>query len=1415
MIFLSHSTKDDPIANGIRQALESLGVEVWTDSQRLTGGDPLTPMVMEAIDRSEHVLAILSTNAINSPWVAKEIKHALAQRKKVIPVLLPPIEPSALPLWFAEEPVGLKLSIAPGGLAAVLPELLAALGLRQPTDKIAALQAHLAPIADLTLKLTDLSIDIWDGKRRAAATATLIYSPPDGGPEVESQRYRFTAPLGVIEADDLSWYLERYINWPSGIFQERARRIEAALPKWGCLLYGSLNVEVCSAILYAWKSAPGDAERRFTVKVDKQLIVGASDAQQKESHEAATLLLSLPWELIHDDSGYLFQGAHGVRVRRSLPNRNPWPALATKPPIRVLLVSPRPEDESAAYIDHRVSARPLVEALCVLGDLAEFTILNPPTFRALEEELERAEANPYHVVHFDGHGVYVREHSLGALCFEDPADSAKLERRRSQLINADQIAAVIRDHRVPLFFLQACQTAKNEDDPSASVAGRLLENGVASVVAMSHSVLVETARRFATTFYTDLLSGKRVGQAMLGAQRTLKSDTLRGRVLNIELRLEDWFVPVLFQEEQDPQLIRELPAEEVRAITQQQRVLALGEVPPAPAYQFQGRSRELLQAERLLARERYLVIEGEGGEGKTALAAELARWLVLTRRFERAAFVRLDLDGDSRKILFSIGAQLVPNYVARAAQDENLAWQLVERSLAEHLSVIVLDNVESVLEPPPNSATRLAFDSDTLSTILDLCQKLAQTGHTHLVFTSREPLPDPFDKNRLKIGRLGHLDAIRLVSLVLGTDSGDVESEQDIEALVDAVGCHARALVLLAGEVAAMGVRRATENLHQLMVTLEQKHPGERERSLLASVQLSLRRLPAETRQKIRPLGVFQGGGALPAIAGVLGFDAREAFAFARELVGVGLAEQLPFGYLRFDPALAPVLLDEMNTGERDSARAAWAKHVTVEIGILYEQQFKNANLAYTNCLYDLPNLLAALAWSAKVDKPERVVNLAARLEALITDLNRPKALASTIALRVNAAQRLGGWSHAQFVAQQAAVERMLEQRDHAGAVRAARALLQKADEAAYPGAAHDAANAQWILGRSLSMSGATAAALSYLDQGVRSFEMLGETRMANVVLTDKADCLTNLRRYDEAAAAYEEATALYRQIGDLRSVAVGQTQLATVRCSQGRYGDALKLYSEALGIFNELGHGSNVATVWHRIGMVCEQTGQSDPAEHAYQESLKIRIQTDDASGEAQTLNQLGNLYSALGRSEDAVRCYRQTADLRVRLRDLRGEGIARHNLGAGLVVLRRYDEARIELERAIACKKPFGHGVTPWTTFANLSNLEALVGNESSAQNARDQALQTYLAYRRDGGVPQNRKGELIARDPAGALRAFQESIDRSPSLRAFIRPLQAILAGSRDKTFADDPELSYDDAVELLLLMERLQSASGADA
>jgi len=1410
MVFISHSTKDDRVVADIRKALERLGVEVWTDSQRMAGGDLLTPTVQDAISQASHVLAILSANAVNSPWVRKEIDHALELKKKVIPVMLPGIEPAALGLWFREEPVGVKLAIGSGGVSAALPSLLAAVDEIAPGEIVASIRADLAPIADLVLELGDPGISVADRVRRATANARLTYRPADGGRDVEGRRYRFTAPLGPIEADELTWYLERYINWPSGVFQDRARGIEESLPKWGRSLFDTLNTDAARNALEAWKAASAGVERRFTVKVDRELV-DATEQRQAEADEGATLLLALPWELIHDGEGYLFQGTRGVRVRRSLPNRNPQQALATEPPIRALLVSPRPEDESADYIDHRISAKPVVGALTALGDLAEFKVLEPPTFAGLERELESA---PYHVVHFDGHGVYDSEHGLGALCFENPADEQKVAGRRSELVTADRVAEVIRDRRVPLFFLDACQSAKTATDPSASVAGRLLESGVASVAAMSHSILPETARRFVSAFYQDLMSGKRVGQAMLSGQRALKADTFREKVFTGDLHLEDWFVPVLFQEELDSQLVREIQAEDVRTIEERERRLALGKIPEEPQHTFVGRSRQLLAAERVLARERYVVLLGAGGEGKTTIAAELARWLVLTRRFERGAFAALDQSGDARKMLYAIGDQLVPNYASRAGQDQSLEWQLVERALGEQRAVIVIDNMESVLAPPAGSEAAALFEPEVLKGILDVCRRLAETGRTRLIFTSREALPEPFSRHVLKIGRLDKWEAIRLVGEVLGkenlmphaADAG--ESEAEVEALVEAIGCHARSLVLLAREVAASGVRRATERIRDLMAKLEAEHPGDREQSLLASAELSLRRLPAETRRRIGPLSVFHGGASLIGISLALQLEQEQAVSLVRELEDVGIAEMGEYGYVRFDPAL----LGQLDGEECEAARVAWAEAIAAEVEYLYGERFKDAHLAQNLALLDLPNLVSALEYLASVESPERVINFAAGLEFLIAALNRPKALARVVEIRTEAAERVSDWSHARFLAEGAAVERLEEQGRYEESVRAAGALYantQAAGETAYDEAAYDGAMAQFTLGRALLKSGAAGEALGHVHEARERFKSLGRFRMANVALTDNADCLTDLGRYDEAAAAYEESIRVAAQLEDARQGAVVRGQLAMVRMLQKRYVEALELSAEARNTFQELGEPRSVAVAWHLIGMVHKEADEYEAAEAAYQESLKIKVQLGDRGEEATTLVELGNLYSLVERREDAVRFYCHAVEVFVEMRDPRSEGSARNNVADELVNLKRYDEARVELERAIECKKPFGHVAEPWTTFAILSNLEREVRNETAARQARDKAIQAYLAYRRAGGESQSEAGPLCS-----LVSEHLTELSRDPGARALVQALEAVLAGSRDVRLADDPNIPYDAGAELLLLIESLPAqATGA--
>ncbi|MGH7598229.1 MAG: CHAT domain-containing protein, partial [bacterium] len=934
-------------------------------------------------------------------------------------------------------------------------------------------------------------------------------------------------------------------------------RIEKQLPQWGQDLYkAALSDTVAAEALNAWKKKADGTERRFSVLVDSDPPSNADDETRKATLEAASSMLALPWELLHDGAGYLFRGKHAVAVRRRLPNRAPQEVRPTSLPIRILLVSPRPEDESTTYIDHRVSAKPLVEAVERLGELATLTVLTPSTLSALRQELQRArDANQsYDVLHFDGHGLYDREHGLGALCFEDPKDRDKLGHRAMQLVHAHDLTSDLRDYRIPLIFLEACQSAKVEADPTASVAAKLLEQGVASVVAMSHSVLVETARRFVEAFYRKLASGSRIGQAMLAGQEALAGDTWRGKIMGAgELHLHDWFVPVLYQEEQDPQLVTSLPVERVQHLQAQQRQLSLGSLPETPPHKFHGRSRQLLALERLLHDQNYAVVRGQGGAGKTTLAVELARWLVASKRFGHAAFVSLENVHDARAVLDSLGRQLLPeaaNYSVAQYKNLNEALQPVERSLQDAATIIVLDNLESILPDSSGVAPAAAAPVDEL---FALCQKLL-TAHpaTRLVFTSREALPAPFNHKlrEIVLGPLDRNDAIELVSSVMKEEglqpkaSDPGSTPQEIIDLVEAVNCHARALVLLAQEVARQGVRSTTANLHRLMTELEQKHPGQRENSLYASVELSLRRLPAEMREQIKPLGLFHGGAHLFVLSKTLEVDAERVKIIAAGLVDVGLAQLLNYGgHLRLDPALAPYLLGQMNETEKAQARSRWAEGMQQLLNYLHEERFKNTEISAQLTLLEMPNLMALLDWGQENLEPEDVVGSTSDMETLLQHLGRPQVMARVVAVREQASQKLGGWSHARFLTESSNIDRLRESGNIQAAYKTTAALLQKcldAGENAYSGADYHIAWAHFKLGRVLKMGGAAEAALSPLAEAQQRFQKLADAgntsaaEMVSAVIIENGDCLRDLGREGGTLVRGSESPLLFLREGDL-----------------------------------------------------------------------------------------------------------------------------------------------------------------------------------------------------------------------------------------------------------------------------------------
>jgi len=1479
-VFLSHSNADDALVRRLQQALADLGQDLWIDSRELRGGDPLWPVIQAAIESAAAFAVLVSPDGLQSRWVGKELRHALDVQSRrgragypVIPLTVDDTRLGVLEGYFEDEPAYIPISSAPDGLDAALDAILTALGRRLPSDRAPTAQPAPEPVEELVLELTDLRFeDLGAGVRRPSARARLVHEPgpgPQGAGrrEVTSARsWRLTAPIGPIEAEEIRWYLEKYAVWPGTQFRDRARRVEESLIRWGQDLHrAALPPEHTANVMQSWSRIADGAGRRCSILVDAEatLEAGASEDQVRTAREAATALLGLPWELLHDGTGFLFQGGKPVRVRRRLPNTRVLDLPLLSPPIRCLLVSPRPEDDACGYINHRVSALALVEAMEGLGGLVDITVLSPPTLGTLREELERARqaGTPYQVVHFDGHGVYDRQAGLGGLCFEDPADGDRLEGRRHQTVYTDTLGPLLRDHRIPLVFLEACQSAQAEQ-ASESVASELLKVGVASVVAMSHSVLVETAQRFVAAFYESLAAGRRIGQAMLKGQRALGDDDFRGRAFGAgELRLKDWFVPVLYQEREDPALFTRTPAPRTREDLEMRLQARLGALPAEPPTGFIGRSRELLALERLLRparrgllrQRRWALIRGQGGEGKTALACEFGRWLVRSGQIDRAAFCSVESHGLPAAVLDTLGRQLVGDrYSAAAFPDLDQARQPLERVLKERPTLLVIDNLESILPPPfLAAATPAALTEEwqaTAAEILDLCSHLLTAGETRILFTSRETLPAPFDHpaNRRELGRLAPVDAVRFVERVLDLEGADRDADatrEEIEALVEAVHGHARTLALLAPSLCDEGPARTRELLVTLMEQMEREFPGKREQSVYAGVALSLARLAPANQERVRVLGVFQGAVQLGVLRDMMGWDPSDCAALALDLIGTGLATADPYDHLRLNPALCPYLHARLGPDEAAALYTRWVQAMRQYVAYLNQEQDRRTEIAAALTLLDLPNLLALLERVRQAGEAAATIDLATRVYGLLQRLGRPRLLARVGQVRDTAARALGsgsgsGSGHARFEAECTRIEQQLEAGRLPEALAAAESLLARAraahrGEAAadYPGADYDLSVACFLLARVRLSAGAAGSALPLLLEAEQGFESIargdparqGAEGMASVCITERGECLWRLGRLDESAAACTEAITRAERRGDARGVAVGKGNLGSVRLDQRRYDDALAAYAEARDRFARLDEPGSVAIFWHQTGIAYQASGQPEAAEDAYRESLKIRVRLGNRAGQATTLVQLGNLYAAvLDRPEESAAFCRQAVDIFGELGDPANEGRARGNLAETLRRLGRLAEARREIERAIECQAPFGHAAGPWTTWSILAAIETADRHPEAAAAARTRARAAYLDYRRDGGENHSGAGRLAlavtqglsAGDPAAARSLLRQTAAdpgwQTDEDRAFIQSLDAIAAGSRDPALADTPGLTYDLAAEVLLLLETLPAA-----
>ena len=1119
----------------------------------------------------------------------------------------------------------------------------------------------------------------------------------------ETERFPFTFNISKEHRELIQWYLEEYLTYPYGAFWDRAKRTEKVIYDTGTALFNEI----------------------FHNKEDKAQVAIRFYDRAIENPTACHIIIqsdhssgwSLPWEFIHDPAyGYLAQKVAGfVRSQPGAQMRLQPICIKDNSKINILMIVSRPDSEKDILFQSM--ARPLLDIFRPHMTRIQLDLLRPPTFEKLQQVLSE-KPNFYHILHFDGHGLFPQSTKCNSLTSHSEEDfpgqlAFKKAGGGTHLVSGAKLGKLLSGKGVPLVILNACQSGMTDPDALyPSVGGELIKTGALGVVAMAYSVYVDTAVQFMTRVYESLINGKTLSRAVTIAREALAVQDKRDSPVG-PIPLQDWVVPVLFQSGEvqlfppsenevnlDASIIDGKPTDAGTEIN----------LPGEPDYDFIGRDTDILKLEESFEEETIVLLQAMAGVGKSTTAVGFARWWKETNALQGPIFF---FSFESYTTLLQVCDCIGGVFREIIKAQLQVEWHLLDIAQRRRLAVDILrqipclliwDNFEPVAGFPrgiPSSWKK--EEQEGLKEFL----KALSGGATKVILTSRiEERWLGRCYKTIKLQGLNSLDAMKLAGKVLDRAGVNRQELRPYHKLLNYLQGNPLAIQVILPELSHLEPEELLTKLQtgEAELSEDDKKQG-REHSLAASLSYRLDKLDKLLRSRLGLLGLFQGFVDAAILAFIcddkeapellLGLKQDDWLKMLDQAAQMGLLQKVGTCFYRIHPALPWFFHEILHTVYKKDIKLLEKRFVAgcSQISHILQQKLHTdaemamilLHLEEQNFGYGIRLGVHYRIWDDVNDiftvMSELLVKERRWSESELLTVEIERKATDTKGIPLSDAEGLCAplWHQLGTIAQE---KRQFDEAEQW--YRKSLAIAKKLkDEYGQAQTLHQ-------LGMLAQVRRQFDEAKQWYRKSLNLSEKLKGEYVQSLTLHQLGTIAEVKRQFDEAEQWYRKSLNLSEKLKFEHEQAGTLHNLGMLAQEKWKFTDAKKYYRRSLNLSEKLKDEYVQSLTLHQLGMLAQVRQQFVEAEQWYRQSLAIKEKLKDEHGQAQTLHNLGIIAQARRQFTEAEQWYRKSLAIKEKLKDEHGQADTLHQLGIIAQERRQFDEAeRLYLEAEAIFKK------------------------------------------------------------------------------------------------------------------------------